>query len=39
MIPIGIAENVSECREVIRRYKRECDLVLAGHGGNLPAIC
>jgi glyoxylase-like metal-dependent hydrolase (beta-lactamase superfamily II) len=30
-LPIGIAENVRICREVIRRYKRECDLVLAGH--------
>ena len=29
--PIGIAENVRICREVIRRYKRECDLVLADH--------
>lgn len=29
--PIGVAENVSRCREVIRRYKQECDLVLAGH--------
>lgn len=30
-LPIGIAENAAVCREVIRRYKRECDLVLADH--------
>lgn len=30
-LPVGIAEHASLCREVIRRYKRECDLVLAGH--------
>jgi glyoxylase-like metal-dependent hydrolase (beta-lactamase superfamily II) len=29
--PIGIAENVALCRQVIERYNRECDLVLAGH--------
>ncbi len=37
-IPIGIAENAAECREAIRRYRRECDLVIAGHepmAGNL----
>jgi hypothetical protein len=31
VIPVGIAENVAVCREVIRRYRRECDLVLADH--------
>src|SRR2546422_2313335 len=31
VIPIGIAEDAALCREVIRRYKRECNLVLAGH--------
>ncbi|TAM83340.1 MAG: hypothetical protein EPN47_04310 [Acidobacteria bacterium] len=30
-LPVGIAEDASLCREVIRRYKRECDVVLAGH--------
>lgn len=29
--PMGVAENVALCRQVIRRYKRECDLVLADH--------
>jgi len=37
-IPIGIAENAAECRTVIRRYKRECDLVLAGHEPDLPKL-
>lgn len=30
-VPIGIAENAARCREVIRRYRRECALTLAGH--------
>ncbi len=30
-IPIGIAEDAARCRQVIQTYKRECDLVLAGH--------
>jgi len=30
-IPIGIAENTAECRYVIRRYRKECALTLAGH--------
>jgi len=30
-LPIGIAENAAVCREAIRRYQRECDLVLADH--------
>lgn len=38
-IPIGIAENASLCREVIRRYKRECDIVVAGHEEKLPTLC
>lgn len=29
--PIGIAENTALCREVIRRYRRSCQLVIAGH--------
>ena len=29
--PVGVAENVAMCREAIRRYKRECDVVLADH--------
>ncbi len=29
--PVGVAENVAQCREAIRRYKRECDIVLADH--------
>ncbi len=29
-IPIGIAENAALCREVIRRYKKQCDFVVAG---------
>jgi len=30
-IPIGIAENAARCRDAIRKYKRECDFVVAGH--------
>jgi len=30
-LPIGIAEDVAACRSVIRRYKRECDVVVAVH--------
>ena len=33
--PIGVAENAALCRQVIRRYKRECDLVLAIHDNTL----
>jgi glyoxylase-like metal-dependent hydrolase (beta-lactamase superfamily II) len=29
--PIGIAENAAQCREVIRRYRKSCALVIAGH--------
>ena len=29
--PMGVAENVALCRQVIRRYKRECDVVFADH--------
>lgn len=29
--PIGIAENAALCRQVIRAYRNQCDLVLAGH--------
>lgn len=37
-VPIGIAENASLCRDVIRRYNRECDLVLAGHEPGLLSL-
>ncbi|HZT31170.1 MAG TPA: hypothetical protein VFA33_14875 [Bryobacteraceae bacterium] len=30
-LPIGVAEDAALCRQVIRRYRRECDLVLACH--------
>ena len=30
-IPVGISEDVAQCRREIRRFKRECDLVLADH--------
>jgi len=33
--PMGVAENVAKCREAIRRYKRQCDVVFADHD---PAI-
>lgn len=36
--PIGIAENASKCREVIREYKKSCALVLAGHEPGLKEI-
>ena len=36
-LPIGIAENVSACREAIRRYKKTCDLVLPDHEPSLAA--
>lgn len=29
--PIGIAENAAVCRNVIKRYNKECDFVLADH--------
>lgn len=29
--PVGVAENVAVCREAIRRYKRQCDVVFADH--------
>ena len=29
--PIGIAEDIATCRAVIRRYRRECDEVVAIH--------
>jgi len=35
-IPIGVAENVSICRQAIRRYKENSDLVIAGHDNTLP---
>ncbi len=30
-LPIGIAEDAAVCRRAIKRYKRECDLVIADH--------
>jgi hypothetical protein len=36
-LPIGIAEDVAGCREAIRRYRRECDVVLADHDPSLAA--
>ena len=30
-LPIGVAESVSDCRNAIRRYKKLCDFVAAGH--------
>lgn len=36
--PIGIAEDAAKCRETIRTYKKECDLVLAGHEPSIPQI-
>lgn len=29
--PIGIAEDAARCREVIKTYRQECDLAIAGH--------
>lgn len=34
-IPIGVAENVSLCRNVIKNYKKECALVLAAHDNTV----
>ena len=31
VIPVGIAENAGLCRDVIRRYRAECDYVIAVH--------
>lgn len=31
VVPIGIAENASQCRQAIRHYRNCCDLVIAGH--------
>lgn len=36
-IPVGIAEDVAQCRREIKRWKRECDAVLAGHEPSLAA--
>ena len=33
--PVGVAENVAFCRQAIRRYKRECDIVLADHDPSI----
>lgn len=30
-IPVGISEDVAQCRRAIRRYRRECDVVIADH--------
>ncbi|HWC00860.1 MAG TPA: hypothetical protein VG672_29340 [Bryobacteraceae bacterium] len=34
-LPVGVAENVSLNRQIIRRYKRECELALAIHDNAL----
>lgn len=34
LMPIGIAEDASLCREVIKRYRAECDDVVAIHDPN-----
>lgn len=34
-LPVGVAENAALCRQVIRRYRQECDLVLACHDNTL----
>ncbi|MFD2767911.1 hypothetical protein [Micromonospora eburnea] len=31
IIPVGISEDAARCREVIRRYRAECDEVIALH--------
>jgi glyoxylase-like metal-dependent hydrolase (beta-lactamase superfamily II) len=31
VLSIGVAENAARCREVIRSYKNQCQVVLAGH--------
>jgi glyoxylase-like metal-dependent hydrolase (beta-lactamase superfamily II) len=40
-MPIGIAEDAALCRQVIKRYRRECDQVIALHdpanAGRFPA--
>lgn len=33
--PVGVAENVAACREAIRRYKRECQVVFADHDPSI----
>lgn len=33
--PIGLAEDVAECRRAIRHYKNTCDLVLAAHDSGI----
>jgi glyoxylase-like metal-dependent hydrolase (beta-lactamase superfamily II) len=34
-LPIGVAENAGQCRNVIRRYRRDCRMVLAAHDNTL----
>ena len=34
ILPIGIAENVSLCRKVIKKYCNICDIVIADHDPN-----
>jgi glyoxylase-like metal-dependent hydrolase (beta-lactamase superfamily II) len=34
-IPVGVAENAALCRQTIRRYVAECELVLAAHDSTI----
>jgi glyoxylase-like metal-dependent hydrolase (beta-lactamase superfamily II) len=34
-LPVGVAENVAICREAIRRYQKQCDVLLACHDNTI----
>jgi uncharacterized protein YfeS len=34
-VPIGVAEDTAVCRRVIKRFKQQCDLVLAAHDNTI----
>ena len=34
-MPIGVAEDAAVCRRVIKRFKQQCDLVLAAHDNTI----
>lgn len=36
-IPVGVSEDVAQCRREIKRWKRTCDLVVADHDPGLAA--
>lgn len=36
-IPVGISEDAAQCRREIKRWKRDCDLVVADHDPDLAA--